>query len=141
MTSPSNGFSDYSRGTYSTLPIDDSDLTNLYTEQDIEDVGNEDGILVGQSTDSSYAIHQFKNFIGQRQSCQLLFAGQTTLTPTDHPVYIQIFNQVTHLWETVDANQSDYVDKNFYFTIVIPSTTNYINAQQVLSSRVYQQRS
>lgn len=136
--SPSEGYSLYSRGDYAALPANDNDLETTYTDAEEVDVATKDGVRVDQTATQEYMIHQFKNFLGTRLFCTLEWYGQSTLAPSLSPVYLQIYNQSTDTWETVDSDDSSGEDTNFTLTADIAELVDYRDASNVISCRVYQ---
>jgi len=136
--SPSLGYSIYSRGDSPTLPTNDNDLEILYTEQEEEDVAEADGVMVGQAGSVQYMIHQFKKFVGDDPYFIVDYQGQTSLAPSSSTVYFQIYNRVSGLWETIDSNDLAGADLPIELSSRIGSPSNYRDADDVVSCRVYQ---
>ena len=155
--SPSPGWNDYTRGEYAVLPTNDDDLTTAYTAQDVIDVANVDAAWVTQTATSKYSIHQYKNYATttpEHNECFIRWTGQSS--SNSNPVVLQIYNQVSGLWETLDQMPVDYgsaftkygstkgfygtstADTDFELYASITDLTNYKNEQGVVSHRVYQ---
>ena len=81
-------------------------------------------------------IHQFKKFVSD-SSGTILYKGQTTLAPSASTVYLQIYNQLTNLWETIDSNNTTSAYTDFTLTANIEDFTNY-KVGGVISCRIYQ---
>lgn len=129
----------YTRGDEAVLPSDDTDLENVYTDQDVTDVATADDTRVAQTATNQYMIHQFKNDIGAAGACNLLWEGQTSWPPSSNTVVLQIYNRDTTTWETVDSDNSSSEDTDFTLNANIPDTTDYVDANGYISCRVYQQ--
>ena len=125
----------YSREDVGTLPGTDDDLAILYSTADKDDVSVEDTNRVG-ITGLGILIHQFKDQLASGPVTGK-WIGQTTQTPSTATVYLQIFNQSTLTWETVDTNDSASVDTDFTLQGGVADSTDYISDGQV-SFRVYQ---
>jgi hypothetical protein len=154
--SPSPGWEGYSRGDYADLPADDADLETAYSAQDYLDVDAKDEAEVCQSATDEYAIHEFKDYAGLATKCTLEWYGQTSVDPATSPVYLQVYNQNTDAWETLDQVPAlfggalavyggDYdhygspgADTNFSLFAHIDDLTNYLTPGKTLSCRVYQ---
>jgi len=136
--SPSVGYSDFSRTQRSFLPSDNADLDTLYTEQEETSVSSVDGVLVAQNGSNNYMIHQFKRFCGDENACEITAVFQSTLAPSSSPVYLQIYNLVTALWETIDSNNTAAQDTNFTMTKEMTDLTQYKGSTGVITCRVYQ---
>jgi hypothetical protein len=128
----------YTRGDYATLPSDDTDLETTYSNQDLIDVSTINSVYVGQTHTTGYAIHEFKNDVGGASSCTLEWVGQSTLAPSSHTVYLQIYNHVTTTWDAVDSNSSSNANTDFTLSGSVSALTNYKDAGNVISCRVYQ---
>lgn len=137
--SPSVGFEDYTRGNYVALPTDDSDLEVNYSAQDYIDVSANDGVRVEQAGSSEFMIHQYRNFVGDAVSCQVYWDGQTDLSPNVSTVYLQIYNYNTTSWENVDSDNTTAMNTDFILVADIADLTNYKDASNVITCRVYQE--
>lgn len=136
--SPSAGYSVYTRGDYADLPTNDNDLESTYTETDETNVATKNDVRVAQTGTSQYMIHQFKNFVGSQTSCQVECELQTTLAPSSSTVYLQIYNRNTSAWVTIDSDNTSGADTDFTLIAEVADLTNYKDASNVISCRVYQ---
>lgn len=136
--SPSVGYQDYTRGHYAVLPTTDADLLTTYSEQDIIDVATSDDVRVGQTATSEYAVHQFKDSTSGSNQCTIQWEGQTNCPPSLSTVYLQIYNQVSGTWETVDSNNSAPANTDFTLSASMNDLTNYMTVGELISCRVYQ---
>lgn len=121
------------------LPANDNDLETPYTNQDVIDVATDDGTRVGQTGALEFMIHQYKNFVGNNTHCTLTWNGQTDLDPSLSTVYLQIYNRDTTTWENVDSYSASTVSTDFNLSGEILDLTNYKDASNVISSRIYQE--
>ena len=136
--SPSEGYGLYTKGDYATLPTNNNDLETNYTEAQEVLVSTRNQSGVGQTGTSQHIVHQFKNFLGSKTVCEIEWEGKTTLTPVTSTIYLQVYNQDTSLWETVDSNSTWQQDINFELSKKILDTTDYKDGSNVISVRVYQ---
>lgn len=118
--------------------VDDSDMDHTYTEQEEVDVETVDNIFVGQTGALVYMVHLFKTFVDTKNYCSIAWVGQSSLEPTLSTVYLQIYNYTTALWETIDSNSKASYDESFELEDRITDLTDYKNASNVISCRVYQ---
>lgn len=140
--SPSIGYQAYTKGDYSTLPTDTTDLETPYTNQEELNVAHIDGQYVNQSATNQYMIHQYKDFVpAESNVCSLEWRGKSTKSTSINPVYLQIYNQVSTEWETVDTENTVGEDVTFTLSAYINDVTNYKDASGLVSCRVYQQAS
>jgi hypothetical protein len=139
-SSPSVGFQGYTREDIGTLPTNDADLDTDYTEQDYIDVSTKNDVRVCQSGDSSsFIIHEFKDFIGDQNTCNLECELRSTLAPSSSTVYLQVYNRNTTTWDTVDFDDSSAADTDFVLETFMSDLTNYKDGNSVISSRIYQE--
>jgi hypothetical protein len=124
-------------GDYAVLPADDTGLENNYTPQNYIDVDTSDDVRVAQTATGEYAIHQFKDYIATN-ACSVQWEGQTDLAPSVSAVYLQIFNRDTPLWETIDSDNTSGADTDFILTANVADLTDYKDASDTISCRVYQ---
>jgi hypothetical protein len=136
--SPSPGWNLYTKGNYGTLPVNNADLENTYTSEEVTNVSTSNDVRVSQSAIEEFAIHQFKDYVGDVSSLVMIWEGQTNLSPTDSAVYLQIYNITTDTWETVDSDNTSSVGIDFMLTGNISNTSNYIESG-VVTCRVYQE--
>lgn len=136
--SPSAGFAMFTRDDQSSLPSNDNDLTTQYTEQEEEDVSVRDDTRVGQAGTLQYMIHQFKKFVGSQTYALIEAEVQSTLDPRYSTVYLQIYNRNSSTWETIDSNSTSDSDVDFELSAVVSDLTNYKDASNVVSCRIYQ---
>jgi len=132
------GYTGYTRGDEATLPTNDTDLETAYTAQNVTDVATDDGVRVGQTGTLQYMIHQFKNFVPV-SSTLLNWNGQSSLAPSASIVRLQIYNRNTPAWETVDSDNTTGANTDFDLSGNIADLTNYKDAGNVISCRVYQE--
>ena len=126
----------FTRGTYSSLPGDDTDLLTPYTGPDYTDVSSENDVRVGQSGSDGYAIHEFKvdATIG---SAIVTWNGQTSIACSVSALFLQVYNQITHLWETLDYDDTNAADLDFSLIGNIANVDNYVSGGY-MACRVYQ---
>ena len=137
--SPSPGFSDYTREEILNLPTNTNDLSTVYTAQEIIDVSSLDGIYVGQVGTLDYMIHQFKIYIATSvDDPTILCKGYSLLDASLSTIYLQIFNQISNLWETLDSDNHTKAGHSFRLAGDINNFTNYRDINKVVTCRVYQ---
>jgi hypothetical protein len=136
--SPSTGYADFTRGDYAALPGDDTDLETAYTGQDETDVATENSVYVGQTMMGEYAIHQFKNFVGGNTTCSITCKGRSDLAPSSSTVTLEIYNRITTTWDELDTESGVGASEVFTLSANVPDLTNYKDASNVISCRVWQ---
>ena len=137
-SSPSPGWEGYTRGDEANLPADDTGLETDYTDQDYLDVDTKNDVRVGQTATNEYAIHLFKDYAAG-DSCLVEWEGQTNCLGSLSTIYLQIYNRETPAWETIDSNNTVEEDTDFVLTANVADLTNYKDASNVISCRVYQE--
>jgi len=120
------------------LPLNDDDLETNYSVQDEIDVETNDGDRVAQEATDEYAIHQYKDFIGNSESADVEWEGRTNQNCAFSTVFLQIYNQNETTWETLDSESAEVADTDFTLSGNIPDTTNYRDASNIISCRIYQ---
>lgn len=136
--SPSIGFTQYSRGNYAVLPTNTNDLETLYTEGEEITVENQDGQLVGQEGALEYMVHLFKVFVGENTYAQIECVAESDLAPSMSSIYLEIFNWGSVQWEIIDSNNTSSANEPFTFFKTSEDITNYKDATQVMTCRIYQ---
>jgi len=135
--SPSVGYELITRGDDAILPNNADNLETTYTDDEEEDIEKRDNVYVGQTGTLQYMMHQIKVFIGTETFCSVEWEGKSTLAPSDSTVYLQVFNETTSAWETVDSNSTASYDTNFELSGKIPNVTDYVSSD-VITFRIYQ---
>jgi len=139
FTVPSREYIDYSRGNYAVLPTNnDNDLETSYSAQDIIDISNNDTTRVPQIGLQEYMIHEYKDYVGTANSCDVSCDLQTDLDPSLSTVYLQIFNRSTNEWNTIDSYNSSTVSTDFTLSGTVSDLTNYKDESTLISCRIYQ---
>ena len=64
--------------------------------------------------------------------------GQTDLAPASSPVYLQIYNKTSTLWETVDSDNTAAVNTDFSLIANLADITAYRAGDGVVTCRIYQ---
>lgn len=136
--SPSIGYSLYSRGDEISLPSGTNDLQTLYTDQEETDVSDRDLDMVEQTGTLQYMMHQFKKFVGANTFCTVEVEAQSTLAASLSTIYLQIYNRVSGLWETLDTETQAPQDVNFELFKKITDLSEYKDSTNVVTCRVYQ---
>lgn len=134
-----SGGANYSRGNYASLPSDDADLETIYSAPDVTDVSSDNGIRVSQLATGEYAIHQYKDNVGNRMSATLYWDGQTDFSPRSSTVYLQIYNRNSTSWQTVDSENNVDANTDFVLTADISNLANYKDGSNIICCRIYQQ--
>jgi hypothetical protein len=128
-------------GDYVALPTDGSNLTTAYTYQNYLDVATDDDIRVQQCSTGGFTLHLFKRQNSNNTdfiyiTCQV----QSSLAPTSSAVYLQVFNNTSGLWETIDSESLVGADIDFNLTgSVITNLSDYYAVGNWVYFRVYQE--
>jgi hypothetical protein len=136
--SPSAGYAEYSRGVYATLPLNDNNLSTLYSAGDVATVATDDTNRVIQAGTLQYMVHQFKNFVGT-ETKRLVFSDlQSSLAPSASPIVLEIYNRVTTTW--VELVRNDVLPANIDFSLTknVMDLSAYKDASNVISCRIWQ---
>ena len=136
--SPSPGSEIYSRGDEVTLPNNDNNLENAFTAQEYINVDDSDDVRVTQTAMTGFAIFQFKDYV-TAGSVHVKWEGQTNTSGALSSVFLQVFNQDSGAWETIDSSNSHAADADFLLEADITNTADYLAANGLMSCRVYQE--
>lgn len=128
----------------SFMSFTNSDLVNPFNAVNYSDVlaGDSDYFI---ETGSQYVIAQYKQqAVNNTQNINITWRGRTTLSPSQSPVLLQVYNQNTPGWETWASQTVIAADTDFQMTA--NSTNNaldatlahYYDSQNRVSVRVYQ---
>ena len=138
--SPSAPVLNYSRGSYDILPLVDDDLETLYSEEEITAVEAIDGVYVEQAAgEYIYSVHQFRDELLGYTNGRVTWVGKSTINTSISAVYLQVFNQISQLWETLASCVLDVVDEDVTITAVISGLSSYLDDDGVITCRVYQE--
>ena len=125
----------FTRGTYSSLPGDDTDLLTPYTGPDYTNVSSDNAVRVGQSGSEGYAIHEFK-VDATTGSAVVTWNGQTSIACSVFPVFLQVYT-LSGGWETLDYDDTTIADFDFELIGNIANIADYVNGGY-MACRVYQ---
>jgi len=84
-------------------------------------------------------IHQFKNFVGAETSATVTSVSQSTQALSTSTAYLQIYNLNTTTWDAVDSDNTTAANTNFTLEGNVADLTNYKDASNVITCRVYQE--
>jgi len=112
----------------------------MYGAEDEADVSTDNGVRVPIAGSTNYLAHEFKRVNNTNQdSVTVLVNMQTSIAPSVVPVYLQVWNENTDLWETIDTNNSSQANEDFDLTANITSNiANYYDSQYTVTFRVQQ---
>ena len=130
----------HSRGSYSTLPGDDSELETPYQDSDLVKIAVDDADMVSQSAIDEFALHQFKIDATGKNYVNLTWTGQSNIAPSHSTVYLQIYDYTLGSWTTIDSELLAAADTDF--TLAPPPVTpldDYKDADGIMAIRVYQE--
>jgi hypothetical protein len=135
---------DYSRAAIATtLPLGVSELSTVYSDAELQDVIVDDNNYVELSETNfvgNYKIHQFK-YHGENNTSNINIQTKVKaeLAPSTNPVYLQIYNKTSELWETIDTEDSCAAEESFSLSAMISSNlSSYYDASNVVIARIYQ---
>jgi len=102
-------------------------------------VDDENSVWVGQAETGEYAIHQYKDYVGDITSWTIKWIGKSTLAPSSVKVVLQIYDRDGTTWEDVAENNAADASTNFTLSGNISSDADhYKDLDKVISCRVYQ---
>ena len=95
-------------------------------------------MVVTQPGTQQYMVHQFKTFVGANTIATIECEARSSLAPSLSTVYLQIFNYVSLLWDTIDFISLGQADINFVLNKTIRGLSDYKDGSNVITCRVYQ---
>ena len=122
------------------MPADDTDLSTGYTAGEVLDVASDDDVYVCETALSGYVVHQYKVYAGSQTEVIIRIKMKSSLAPSESTAYLQIYNQNTPVWETIDTDNTTVADTEFYLEAYVGDLTNYKDGSDVVSIRIYQQQ-
>ena len=129
----------YTRGDYAALPSNDADLETAFDGDDREKVAVNDADRLPQTATDEFAIFEFKDYAGSNTQIDVTCDCQSDLAPSSSTVYLQIYNQNTPAWETLDSNSATGANTDFELSGTKNDLTNYKDGNNYVSCRVYQE--
>lgn len=132
-------FEGYSKGAYPSLPGNDDDLLDVYTDGQITDVATDDIYMVAQLATSQIAIHQFKQEINGIGGT-ITVVAQVTIPCSTSTAYLQIYNRSgTPAWDTIDSDNATGANTDFTLSATVADLTDYKDENNIVACRVYQE--
>jgi hypothetical protein len=128
----------YTRGNYSSLPTTDDALGTEYSGTDITNVLTSDDVWVSQTAFNQYMVHQYKLYAGNHNRVTVKWEGKATKAPSVSTVYLQIYNQTSSTWETIDSDSTTAANTDFTMSKTITDLADYKDGSNYISTRVYQ---
>lgn len=132
---------EYSRGDEGGLPTGDSDLETAYSSTEKANVASINATYVGQTgLLGLFILHEYKDVCSRRTAFNATFYGRSNIAGSTSPIYLQIYNRSTGLWETLNINNSVVANTNFSLTgTKSTNLANYYNSSNQISCRIYQE--
>lgn len=123
------------------MPADDTDLETAFACTDYPKVATDDNIYIQQCATNQYAIVQFKDkHINNADNIALNTKIKVSLAPSQSTVYLQIYNQNSSEWETIDSDDATGTDTEFVLTgSITANQSDYYDVSNWVASRIYQQ--
>lgn len=129
----------YSRGTNSTLPTTNADMSTYFSNADYTSVAADDSTYVSVSG-QPYLIQVFDYIASSNtQPITVTWNGNTTINGAVRPIYLQIWNNSTSAWETLATNTTSSAGVDFTLTgSKTTNLSNYYYSGSTVTARVYQ---
>jgi hypothetical protein len=135
--------SSYTRDTLTSLPTTNTLLAVSYSPQDVTDVSTSDDVRVGQTgiVGTDFVIHQFKRSgLNNTSTISVSIELQSDLAPSISPVYLQIYNVDSGIWETIDSDSTTAASTDFILSATVSSNKeDYYEPDFTITCRVYQE--
>lgn len=130
----------YSSGDENILPVSDHDM-NLFTEQEYIDIKIANGNKVSQKSDD-FTLFLFKGKgYDNNISITINLTGiESDRATTSSPIYLQIYNRRTKIWETLDYDDITAANTEFNLSgYKGENLTDYYDPNYYISMRIYQE--
>jgi hypothetical protein len=101
-------------------------LADAFTYQEYLDVASNDDVRVEQCSTGGYTIQEFKQQNDNNtEFIYVSWNGQSGRATTSSTVYLQVYNQVSPGWETLDSDNATAANTDFDMSGSV--TTNVAN--------------
>ena len=132
----------YFKGDHETLHLDDT-TTHLdpFTNPDeYTYVSVDDNIYVSQTATNEYAIFVWKDKNDNNtDTIKVIYKGKSSLSTSIQPVYLQIYNYNSSVWQQLDMNDNTTADIEFTLQgRLIANVNYYYDVDNWITCRVYQ---
>jgi hypothetical protein len=107
-----------------TLKTDETELTTPYSTQDYADVDTNNAVRVameGPNAEAQTHLFRFRND-NSTDDITITADVQATVAPSDKTVHLEIWNDNTSSWESLDTDSSTAADTDFTLTGSITSS-------------------
>jgi hypothetical protein len=125
-----------------TLPTNYDNLATTFTDTNYNDVLTSNDVRVSEGANSSGSSPIFlfkKKNANNTDTIAISWEGQVSIAASIAPVYLQIFNLNSGLWETIGSNNSAGAGTDFTISgTQSTSLSNYYDANNWVIVRVYQ---
>lgn len=130
----------YSKESSSSLKTNDTNLANIFTQQEYTDVTTDNDTYVDLVGTHEYFQFLFKEpNNNSTDDFRITWKGKSTVAPSSHTVYLQIYNRTTSTWTNLTSNNSASANTKFTLTYdVTTGMSDYYDANHVISARIYQ---
>ena len=132
----------YYKEALASLPSSDTSPTTEFSTTEYTNVlTDDDSTYTNQkSAGATYLVMLFKKASETATGCTITWNGQSTLAPSSSTIYLQAYDRINTTWVTLSYNNSANANTDFTLTGYIYGTgTNYYDATNTISCRVYQQ--
>jgi hypothetical protein len=132
----------YSKETKALLPSTVANLEPIYNATEVSNVATDNDVYADLDViTTGYAIHQYKKLnANNTDKIDITWKGKSSVATSSKNVLLQIFNNTSGLWETLDTESTAGVGTKFTLTgSVTTNLSSYYDANNIISLRVYQQ--
>jgi len=122
----------------STLGSDDTDLSGNFTIAEKGEVETDDDTFFDlEASDNAVKLFKYTH-TNSTDTIEITWKGKTTLAPSTETVYLQIYNNDTSAWETLQSDGSTAADTEFTLTGSKTSSLTDYYQSDVVTARIYQ---
>lgn len=139
LESPSIPGDEYSYEDVASLPSNDDSMSNLFVSGDYDDVAAQDDTTFDLLY-SDKGVILLKKLVLTGENIQAKVRFKSTLAPSTANLVLQVYNQNTPAWETVDIDNVTVADTYAFLEAnIITNVANYLDENNIATFRVYQE--
>lgn len=122
------------------LSTTSADLLSDLNAYQVSNLSGDDGDYYIQRGSEFTALHFQRITTSNTQNINIIWKGRSTESSIVSPIYLQIFNQNSAQWETLDYDNTQISDKDYILNgLVTANLSNYYDSNFQVTCRIYQQ--
>lgn len=122
------------------LATTSADLQSDLTTTQVSNVIGDDGGYFVQYGSEFTALHFQRIATSNSQNINITWKGRSTYDSRVSPIFLQVFNQNSTQWETLDYDNTQSPDTDYILNGSVTSNlSNYYDSNNQVTCRIYQQ--